>query len=82
MIKMSIKKALAAAATAAAILGTSVLPVFADQPANPGCVGKAVKVQGQAGTRDDVVHSILSGGSLGAAIQAWKGPACGLPAGH
>ncbi len=60
-----------------------MIPIaFADQPANPGCVGENVSTQGKAGTRNDVVAGILGGGNLGHAIQAWKGPACGLPAGH
>lgn len=79
---MNIKKIAVGATIAAATFGSLAGPAFADQPSNPGCVGEAVSVQGRAGTRNDVVLGILDGGNLGHAIQAWKGPACGLPAAH
>ncbi len=76
------KKKLIVGAMAGAALLASALPVFANKPANPGCVGANVSAQGQLGTRDDVVLSILETRNLGHAIQAWKGPACGLPSAH
>lgn len=78
-------KKLAITGVAAGLFLTSAAGVFAAQPANPGCVGEGVSAQGMAGIRNEVVASVKAGTAeknFGQAIQAWKGPACGLPAGN
>ena len=78
-------KKIAAIAVGGAILLSVAMPVFADKPNNPGCIGEGVSTQGKAGTRADVVASVkatTSEKNFGQAIQAWKGPACGIPPAH